>query len=72
MATESNTSQATLIKQQEGVCKEDLRRVFDSTLCFGRMEKPIVSTMRLQRMRVMVGLWQTARQIHESKLNSSS
>lgn len=66
MNTDSSASQATLIKQQEWLCKEDLRRVFDSNLYFGRMEKPIVSTIRLQRMRVMVGLWEAARQIHES------
>jgi len=66
MDTESNTSQAILVKEQEALCKEDLRRAFDSTLCFGRMEKPILSTIRLQRMRVMVGLWETARQINES------
>ncbi|MCY3537301.1 MAG: hypothetical protein F4X84_00220 [Synechococcus sp. SB0662_bin_45] len=66
MDTESNASQATLVKQQEALCKEDLRRTFDSTLCFGRMEKPIVSTIRLQRMRVMVGLWDAARQINEA------
>ncbi|KKZ10892.1 MAG: hypothetical protein TE42_09285 [Candidatus Synechococcus spongiarum SP3] len=66
MDTASNGSQVTLIRQQEALCKKDLQRVFDSTLCFGRMEKPIVSTIRLQRMRVIVGLWQTARQIHES------
>ncbi|MCY4055140.1 MAG: hypothetical protein OXF25_06420 [Cyanobacteria bacterium MAG CAR3_bin_5] len=66
MDTESNASQATLVKEQEALCKEDLRRAFDSTLCFGRMEKPILSTIRLQRMRVMVGLWETARQINEA------
>ncbi|HBP53293.1 MAG TPA: hypothetical protein DD643_02580 [Synechococcus sp. UBA8638] len=66
MDTESNTSQATLVKKQEALCKEELRRAFDSTLCFGRMEKPILSTIRLQRMRAMVGLWETARQINES------
>ena len=66
MDTASNGNQAMLIKQQEALCKEDLQRVFTSTFCFGRMEKPIVSTIRLQRMRVIVGLWQTARQIHES------
>ncbi len=62
----SNGNQAAVIKEQEALCKENLQRVFDSTLCFGRMEKPIVSTIRLQRMRVIVGLWETARQLHES------
>ena len=66
MDTASNGNRATLVREQEALCKEDLQRVFDSTLCFGRMEKPIVSTIRLQRMRVIVGLWETARQIHES------
>lgn len=66
MSTEGNASQATLVKEQEALCKEDLRRTFDSTLCFGRMEKPILSTIRLQRMRVMAGLWEAARQINES------
>ncbi len=62
----SNDNQAAVVKEQEALCKENLQRVFDSTLCFGRMEKPIVSTIRLQRMRVIVGLWETARQLHES------
>lgn len=66
MGTASNGSQGTVIKQQEALCKEGLQQVFDSTLCFGRMEKPIVSTIRLQRMRVIVGLWKTARQLHDS------
>lgn len=66
MDTSSNGSQAALVKEQEALCKEGLKRVFDSTLCFGRMEKPILSTIRLQRMRVIVGLWETARQIHDS------
>ena len=65
MDTPSNGSPATLIRQQEALCKEGLQRVFGSTLCFGRTEKPIVSTIRLQRMRVIVGLWKTARQIHD-------
>lgn len=67
MDTASNGSQGTLIKEQEALCKEDLQRVFNSTLCFGRMEKPIISTIRLQRMRVIVGLWETARELSESK-----
>ena len=66
MDTASNGNQATLIKEQEVLCKEELQHVFDNTLCFGRMEKPIVSKIRLQRMRVIVGLWETARQIQES------
>ena len=71
MDTASNGNQATLAKEQEALSKESLQRIFDSTLCFGRMEKPIISTIRLQRMRVMVGLWETARQIHESSSVSS-
>ena len=66
MDTTSNGNPATLIKEQEALCKEGLQRVFDSTLCFGRMEKPILSKIRLQRMRVMTGLWETARQLRES------
>ena len=66
MDTASNGTQATLVEEQEALCKEDLQRVFDSTLCFGRMEKPILSKIRLQRMRTIVGLWETARQLHES------
>ena len=66
MDTAGNGNQVKLVKEQEALCKEDLRRAFDSTLCFGRMEKPILSKIRLQRMRVMAGLWETARQIHES------
>ncbi|KKZ09976.1 MAG: hypothetical protein TQ37_10380 [Candidatus Synechococcus spongiarum 15L] len=66
MDTASNGNQAMLVKEQEALCKEGIQRVFNSTLCFGRMEKPIVSRIRLQRMRVMAGLWETARQIHES------
>ena len=65
MDTPSNGSPATLIRQQEALCKEGLQRVFSSTLWFGRAEKPIVSTIRLERMRVIVGLWKTARQIHD-------
>ncbi|OOV35995.1 hypothetical protein BV53_02370 [Candidatus Synechococcus spongiarum LMB bulk15N] len=66
MDTASNGNQAMLVREQEALCKEGIQRVFNSTLCFGRMEKPIVSRIRLQRMRVMAGLWETARQIHES------
>ena len=66
MDTAGNGNQGTLIEQQEALCKEGLQRVFDSTLCFGRMEKPIVSTIRLQRMRVIVGLWKTARQLQDA------
>ena len=64
--TSSNGCQGAVIKQQEALCKKDLQRVCDSTLCFGRMDKPIVSTIRLQRMRAIVGLWETARQLHDS------
>ena len=66
MDSASNGSQGTVIKKQEALCKEELQRVFNSTLWFGRMEKPIVSTIRLQRMRTIVGLWEAARQLHES------
>ena len=66
MDTASKHNQATMVKEQAALCKEGLQRVFDSKLCFGRMEKPIVSRIRLQRMRVMAGLWETARQLHES------
>lgn len=66
MDTASNGNQGAVIEQQEALCKESLQQIFDSNLCFGRMEKPIVSTIRLQRMRTIVGLWETARQLHDS------
>jgi len=65
-ATSNGASLAAIVKEQESLCKDGLRQTFGSTLCFGRMSRPIVSKVRLQRMRTMVGLWETARQLHSA------